>query len=79
MGTPTNDYEDALDTEQNKLTAASRKQLHFYENKYAFIGIDKSIVEQLHLTESDSFTEIITSEGILLRRANGKEPAQQQQ
>ncbi|MPZ05869.1 MAG: hypothetical protein GEU26_05520 [Nitrososphaeraceae archaeon] len=68
MGPPTNDYKDTLDTEQNKLTAASRKQLHFYENKYAFISIDMSIIDKLHLTESDSFAQEITKDGILLRR-----------
>lgn len=65
---PPNDYVDTYGTEQNKLTAAATKKLYFYEDKHAFISIDRSIVEKLGLSELDSFTEEITKEGILLRR-----------
>lgn len=65
---PPNDYANTCySTEQNKLTAATRKQLHFYEGKHAFISIDRSIVDKLELSESDRFTEEIVEDGILLK------------
>lgn len=48
--------------------ASKRKRLHFLEGKHAFINIDRSIVDKLHLTENDSFVEEVTTDGILLRR-----------
>jgi hypothetical protein len=72
-----NDYVDTYNAEQNKLTAAAnsttKKHLHFYDNKHAFINIDRLIVNELHLTENDAFTEEITKDGILLRRTSKKE------
>ena len=48
-------------------TSRTRKHPIFVERS-VFIGIDKSIVDTLHLTENDCFVEEVTNEGILLRR-----------
>jgi hypothetical protein len=75
-----NDYVDTYELEQNKGSAAAtasssttKKHLHFYDNKHAFINIDRTIVDELHLTEDDLFIEEITKAGILLRRTSKKE------
>jgi hypothetical protein len=68
-----NDFNHTYDIDQNKDNAALKKHLHFYDHKHAFISIDRTIVNELHLTENDSFTEEITKDGILLRRASKKE------
>jgi hypothetical protein len=72
-----NDYVDTYELEQNKGNAAAtassstiKKHLHFYDNKHTFINIDRTIVDELRLTENDSFIEEITKDGILLRRAS---------
>lgn len=71
MSTAHNDYSDISDATDNKhYFGTKRKHLCFYEdNKYAFISIDRSIIDKLGLSELDSFTEEITGQDILLRRA----------
>ena len=62
-----NDFNHTYDIDQNKDNAALKKHLHFYDHKHAFISIDRTIVNELHLTEE------IAKDGILLRRASKKE------
>lgn len=52
----------------DRTTAKRKHYIHFIEGTHAFIGIDKSIVDKLHLTENDSFVQEVTTDGIFLRR-----------
>ena len=45
-----------------------KKPLYFLEGNHVFISIDRSIVDELGLTDNDTFTEEVTDDGILLRR-----------
>ena len=55
------DCTDTYDTPQDIATTAptsTREYLGFYGPDYTFIGIDKNIIDQLQLTEEDTFTEV---------------------
>ena len=57
-----------MQSKTNYAKVAKRKHHPHFVETSAFISIEKSIIDELSLTEDDSFTEEVTKEGILLRR-----------
>lgn len=67
---------DTSTSEIHKLTAATsivRRALTWYDgDKFAFIPIEREVIDKLRLTRDDLFTQEVTPEGgILLRRFKG--------
>jgi hypothetical protein len=62
---------DILDNPSIK--GIARRTLTWYDGgKYAFIPLERDIIDQLRLTRDDLFSQEITAEGgILLRRFKG--------
>jgi hypothetical protein len=57
-----------LDLEANK--GIARRTLTWYDGgRYAFIPLERDIIDQLRLTRNDIFTQEVQGENILLRRS----------